>query len=115
MGPGRQGVDLVDRRRKKELRQQYKQREQVEARRQMCLDPDQLRALLNFLDEQLFHVGIACDHTLSRTRTWAAKEGLDPERVLESVRSFGGYCDCEVVMNVSPDLFGWDNEERNPT
>jgi hypothetical protein len=98
----------MDKRRKKELRQQYKKQEQVEACRQMCLQPDQLRALLDYLDEQMFQVGIACDHTLSRTRTWAANEGLDPERVLESVRSFGGYCDCEVAFNVRPHLFGWE-------
>lgn len=98
----------MDKRRKKELRQQYKEQEKAEACRQMCLQSDQLRSLLSYLDEQLFRVGIACDHTLSRTRTWAANEGLDPGRVLESVRSFGGYCDCEVVFNVRPHLFGWE-------
>ncbi|HEY7309795.1 MAG TPA: DUF2695 domain-containing protein [Gemmataceae bacterium] len=98
----------MDKRRKKELRQQYKDQEQAEARRRMCLQPDQLRALLNYLDEQLFQVGAPCDHTLSRTHTWAVNEGFDPERVLESVRSFGGYCDCEVAYNVRPYLFGWE-------
>lgn len=78
----------------------------------MCLQPDELRALLNYLNEQLFQAGIACDHTLSRTRTWAANEGLDPERVLESLRSFGGYCDCEVAFNVRPYLFGWEEQEE---
>jgi hypothetical protein len=97
----------MDKRRKKELRQQHKERERAEACRQMCLQPDQLRALLNYLEEQLFRVGVACDHTLSRTRTWAANQELDPERVLESVRAFGGYCDCEVALNVTPELFGW--------
>lgn len=98
----------MDKRRKKELCQQYKKQEQVEARRQMCLQPDQLRALLSYLDEQLLRVGVACDHSLSRTRTWAANAGLDPEPVLESVRSFGGFCDCEVAYNVRPYLFGWE-------
>lgn len=101
----------MDKRRKKTLRQQYKEREKAEACRQMCLQPDQLRALLSYLDEQLFRVGVACDHTLNRTRTWAANDGLDPERVLKSVRSFGGYCDCEVAYNVRPHLFGWDDAE----
>jgi hypothetical protein len=100
----------MDKRRKKELRQQYKEQERAEARRKMCLEPDQLRALLNYLDEQLFRMGVACDHTLSRTRIWAENEGLEPERVLESVRSFGGYCDCEVAYNVRPDLFGWADD-----
>jgi len=94
-------------RRKKEFRQQYKQRERAEACRRMRLQPDELRKLLNYLEEQLFRVGVPCDPTLSRTRPWAANEGLDPEQVLESVRLFGGYCDCEVAFNVTPDLFRW--------
>ncbi len=98
----------MHKRRKKELRQHYKQQERAVACRQMCLQPDQLHDLFNYLEEQLFRLGIACDHTLSRTRAWAASAGLDPERVLESVRAFGGYCDCEVAFNVTPDLFGWE-------
>jgi len=98
----------MDKRLKKELRQQYKAQEQAEACRQMCLQPDQLRALLNYLGEQLFHLGIACDHTKSRTRTWASNEGLGPEPVLVSVRALGGYCDCEAAYNVRPHLFGWE-------
>ena len=97
----------MDERRKRELRRQYKAREQAEARRRMCLEPDQLRGLLAYLDDQLFRVGVPCDHTLSRTRNWTVQQGLDPERVLESARAFGGFCDCEVALNIRPYLFGW--------
>jgi hypothetical protein len=98
----------VDKRRKKELLRQFKARELAEARKKMCLQPDQLRALHGYLDEQLNRLGIACDKTLSRTRTWAEREGLDAENVLASVREFGGCCDCEVLLNVTLDQFGWE-------
>jgi len=102
---------LPDKRRKKELLQQFKQNEVAEARRKMCLAPDQLRDLLGYLDEQMFGLGIPCDHTLARTETWAKQQGIDPNNVLQSVREFGGYCDCEVSYNVKPHLFGWAEEE----
>src|SRR5437868_4088746 len=98
----------MDKRRKKELRRQYKEQQFAEARRRMCLWPDQLRELRGFLSEQLFGLGIACDHTLSRTRSWAEREGLDPEQVADSMRAFGGCCDCEVLNNVTLDQLGWD-------
>jgi hypothetical protein len=97
----------MDKRRKKELLRQVKERELAEARRKMCLWPDQLRALHSYLDEQLHRLGVACDKTLSRTRAWAEQQGLDAEAVLTSVREFGGCCDCEVLPNVTPDKFGW--------
>jgi hypothetical protein len=96
----------MDKQRKKELARQYKEQQLAEARRKMCLWPDQLHSLRAFLNEQLNGLGIACDKTLGRTETWAKREGLDPEKVLESVREFGGYCDCDVLANVTPDKFG---------
>jgi hypothetical protein len=104
----RSRFQYVDKKLKKELVRQFKQRELSEARKKMCLAPDQLRELLAYLDAQIFGLGIPCDHTLARTETWARGEGLDAERVLASVREFGGFCDCEVAHNVTPDVFGWD-------
>ena len=50
---------------------------------------------------------IGCDHTLRHTQSWAEQQGLDAQRVLESVSEFGGFCDCEVLFNVTPDKFAW--------
>src|SRR5687768_4695232 len=103
-----------DRQRRKDLLRQFKQQELAEARRKMSLWPDQLRDLRAFLEEQLFRLGIACDHTLRRTRAWAADRGLDVEKVVQSVAEFSGYCDCEVYFNVTPDKFGWEDGGKNP-
>lgn len=97
----------MDPKRKRELKKAYKQEEFASARQKMHLLPDQLRGLRKHLEASIGGMGIPCDHTLSRTTSWAKQEGLDVERVLESVREFGGYCDCEVLFNVTPDKLGW--------
>lgn len=97
----------MDPKRKKELKKAFKVQELTEARKKMCLFPDQLRELRGHLDVTISEVGIPCDHTLSRTVEWAKEQGLEVDRVLASVREFGGYCDCEVLFNVTPDKFGW--------
>ena len=93
--------------RKKQLRDQYKQQELLQARKTLGLYPDQLRELQNWISNSLHGLGIACDHTLVRTREWAASAGLDPDAVAKGVAAFGGHCDCEVLWNVTPDKFGY--------
>jgi len=92
---------------KKALKKAYKQKELSDARTKMVLFPDQLRELRDSLSTSLDELGIPCDHTLGRTHEWARKANLDVERVLASVREFGGYCDCGILFNVTPDKFGW--------
>lgn len=58
-----------------------------------------------YLRNSIEGLGIPCDPTLGRTQEWVRRADLDVERVLASLREFGGYCDCEV--NVTPDKFGW--------
>ena len=36
-----------------------------------------------------------------------AEQGRNVETITTSVQAFGGYCDCEVLANVTPDKFGW--------
>ena len=97
----------MDPKRKRELKKSYKQEELASARRKMHLFPDQLRALREYLEVSIGELGIPCDHSLGRTTDWAKREGFDVERVLASVREFGGYCDCEGLFNVTPDKLGW--------
>ncbi len=45
-----------------------------------------------------------CDTTLRFTQKWlAASSVANPRRLLRWFESSGGYCDCEVLMNVLPD------------
>jgi hypothetical protein len=44
-----------------------------------------------------------CDHTPAATAKWAAREGIDLERLHEGLEEYGGFCDCEILMNVDVD------------
>lgn len=101
---------------KKALRAKAKKmmREQAEAEwdEKMVLEPPQLKALLDHLDERLTRAD--CDHTLRVTEAWAVDNGVDPAKLAESVLEFGGGCDCEVLANVDPEtsVDRWPRYER---
>jgi hypothetical protein len=67
----------------------------------MVLEPEQLRALLGYLDEQLSATD--CGHTLTLTEAWAGHNGVELAGLRGSLAHFGGGCDCEVLANVDPD------------
>ena len=71
-------------------------------RRGRPIEPRQLRALFDVLDRELAVHG--CDNTCARTKRWLAENDLPVAKVLAWLRARGGYCDCEVVMNVEPTI-----------
>lgn len=68
---------------------------------------DKATELFEFLDKQIeFGLGIVkgCDGTLSKTDAWIRENGFSEDErchILCFLRNNGGYCDCEVLMNVS--------------
>jgi hypothetical protein len=73
----------------------------------MILEPDQLKALLDHLDDWLPRAG--CDHALRLSRAWAQDNGIESNALERSLGHFGGHCDCEVLANVDPQtrVDGW--------
>ena len=65
----------------------------------------ELPSLLAHVERHLDADG--CDHSLRAARGWAARSGRSSETVAAALAELGGYCDCEVVANVTPDRFGW--------
>jgi hypothetical protein len=92
---------------KKKGRALMRERADAEWDKHMVLAPDQLAALLDYLDERLPEEG--CDHTLRLTRGWAEANGVGADELETSVLHFGGGCDCEVLSNVDPEtgIEGW--------
>lgn len=41
-----------------------------------------------------------CDNTLRAAREWAAAAGLDWDELRAGLEGRGGFCDCEVLLNV---------------
>lgn len=64
----------------------------------MPLEENELKDLLNWVDAEIQISG--CDHTHRLTRTWLAEHGHSPTRTLGALMALGGFCDCEVAMNV---------------
>lgn len=50
-----------------------------------------------------------CDHTLRYTVDWLKEHDIQDIRgTIEKIVDLGGHCDCEVLLNVTPDIW----EER---
>ncbi|MAS94474.1 MAG: hypothetical protein CMO55_14840 [Verrucomicrobiales bacterium] len=64
----------------------------------MPLDEGELDDLLDWLDAEIEAKG--CNHTHELTRKWLSTNGHPVVRVVGSLMALGGFCDCEVVMNV---------------
>lgn len=86
---------------RKRLKDEYLRAQQAASASHMPLDRAKLEALLDHVDAAVAADG--CDHTLLATDAWADREGVDLERLHQGLEEYGGYCDCEVVMNVDPD------------
>ncbi len=75
------------------------------------LDRTQLDELRDHLDGVIAAGG--CDRTHRRTDAWAAGHGIALDRLHEGLEEYGGFCDCEVVMNVDPVVvFAWGPPDR---
>ena len=64
----------------------------------MPISRPQLRSLIAYVEEVVMLQG--CDNTLTLAEGWARAHGVAWGRLARSLRSLGGFCDCEVAMNV---------------
>ena len=67
----------------------------------MPLEEHELKELLGWVDNEVQMQG--CDHTLKLTRSWLKAHGKREVRVIGALMAQGGFCDCEVAMNVEPE------------
>lgn len=65
----------------------------------MPIDGDQFTSLVRYLDEMIAMQG--CDNTLHHAEAWARAHKVGWGRLARSLRGMGGFCDCEVGMNVA--------------
>jgi Protein of unknown function (DUF2695) len=63
----------------------------------MPIAPGLLHKLLDHLDAHLQ----SCDHTPKLTTDFLHAEKLDKDKVLPWLAEQGGYCDCEVLANLT--------------
>ncbi len=51
-----------------------------------------------------------CDHTLKSSTEWAKQNNVDVINLYQFLNYHGGYCDCEVLMNVVASLYDDDDD-----
>src|SRR5262249_32003240 len=90
-----------DRRRRKKLIDDYKAREYAQVRERLGSTAESWVLLLGYFEDRL--VEVFRDHLPRFMREWAEQNGHEKQRVEDGVTAFGGYCDCEVAANVTPD------------
>jgi hypothetical protein len=86
-----------DKARRRQLRDDYKKAERAARLSLLKLDRGQLAALIDFIDPRVEAEG--CDHTTRFGEQWARENGVEWNDLAEGLQEFGGYCDCEIVMN----------------
>ncbi len=98
-------MGAVDDARRRQLRAAYRNAERVARIALMPITEQQLGVLIGFVDERV--VADGCDHTTRFAEQWAGRHSVPWEQLAEALAEFGGYCDCEIVMNCEPaDVFG---------
>lgn len=84
---------------RRDLKRLHQLRESAARWRSLALTPNQLAALATHLRERL--AVTPCDHSLRNTREWLSDHAIaSVDDIIRGIEQTGGYCDCEVVLNV---------------
>jgi hypothetical protein len=81
-------------------------RSMLDLTNQIPIGKESLQALFRHLEETIYRTDSigetrsTCDCTLMRTEAFLRAMGLWSDAVRKWLERYGGYCDCEVVMNV---------------
>jgi hypothetical protein len=90
--------DPTEKQRRKELKREYKAKERDAILSSLPVSSEAIAGLFDHVDTQLQNDD--CDDTLRISIEFAEESNWDVDGVVEWLRSNGGYCDCEVLMNV---------------
>lgn len=92
--------DKAEKQRRKELQAEYTRKQQEEFRNSLPMGDMEFNLLFDFLEEQLSEN--ECDNTMALTKAWLEVNNPGNEdKTLAWLADHGGYCDCEVLMNVT--------------
>ncbi|WP_422091122.1 DUF2695 domain-containing protein [Tenacibaculum ovolyticum] len=65
------------------------------------LTENQVTELCIFIENRIEKTG--CEHSLKNTFEWAEKNEINKANLIDVLESNGGFCDCEVTMNLPED------------
>ncbi|WP_019413165.1 DUF2695 domain-containing protein [Paenisporosarcina sp. TG20] len=89
-----------DRKDRKDLRRLVMLKENGRQWQELNISPEQLELLGRYLEQKVESSG--CNHTLTHTKEWLDENipKNKKSKVIKSIQNQGGFCDCEVLMNV---------------
>jgi hypothetical protein len=87
-----------ERERRKRLIKEMDEAVQSVQEMRVPISKSDLHDLFNWIDKQVEDNG--CDHTLRHALEFVRARRLPEEKVVTWLNEFGGYCDCEVILNV---------------
>jgi hypothetical protein len=105
----------TDSERRREIRRELRDAERQAAERDLPAPKKELVALFEWVHDKLLEgsgqklkytldqLAGGCDHTLKYTLEFAARHNLERDGLVQWLNQYGGYCDCEVVINVEDD------------
>ncbi len=97
----------------KDIRNELRDAEKQAAERDLPASKEDLIALFDWVYDRLLdgrdetlkytldQLAAGCDHTLKYTHEFAARNHLEGDRLVPWLHEYGGYCDCEIVINVA--------------
>lgn len=88
----------MDKAEKKRLLNNWKNTEKEKFEATLPISRETFKELFDYLDTQLDTNG--CNHDLRLTIEFLNRHQIPLEPVVEFLRENGGYCDCEVLMNI---------------
>jgi len=89
----------MEKSKRKEILKAIKEKELAEFRQKLPMPEDKFIRLFELLDAEIHAHG--CDHDLKLTKQILSNLDVkDVSSVLTWLKEQGGYCDCEVMMNV---------------
>jgi len=94
----------MDKNERKRKLKELKEAKKAEFEKSLPISRDLFEELFDFLDEQVEENG--CDHSVKITTSFLNRHNVLNESILNWLEEHGGYCDCEVLMNVK-NTFEW--------
>lgn len=94
----------MDKNERKKILKELKEKKKAEFDKSLPMSRDLFEELFEFLDEQIGQNGY--NHSVEIMTSFLNKRKISSEPVLNWLEEHGGYCDCEVLMNVE-NTFEW--------
>lgn len=70
--------------------------------KKIILTKSQIEKLHIFIDRKIEKIG--CDHSRKWTMIWAKKNQINIDDLIDALDDNGGFCDCEVVLNILEEI-----------